>query len=139
MQVPAENAGIFLFPTLRAFRLGRSWNGFVDKRWGNCSIKENHFVIIKTQIMSKFKMLVGGQIIEVFHVNTNTGQISGWNLESPNLRIKTYKPKSFKKSWNQNLTDIGVVSIVLLDDRGERLPTDQLDKLRWSIELMVKD
>jgi hypothetical protein len=34
--------------------------------------------------------------------------------------------------------DIGTVGIYLLDDRGQRLPSDQLNKLHWSIEVIVK-
>ncbi len=56
--------------------------------------------------MSQFRMLLGGQIIRIFHTNGKTGQVYGWNLASPNLRIKTYMPEKLKKDWKENIYDI---------------------------------
>jgi hypothetical protein len=36
-------------------------------------------------------------------------------------------------------SDLGVIRIVLLDDRGNRIPNSQADKLRWSIEILVEN
>lgn len=36
-------------------------------------------------------------------------------------------------------SDLGVIRIILLDDRGDRLPASQVDKLRWSLEILVSN
>lgn len=36
-------------------------------------------------------------------------------------------------------SDLGVIRIIILDDRGERIPESQVSKMRWSLELLVEN
>ena len=44
----------------------------------------------------KFLMLVTGQIVFVHAINEKTKQVHGWNIHSPNLRMKNYQADQFR-------------------------------------------
>lgn len=72
----------------------------------------------------------------VVYVNSN---LSMANPPDTNIQHHaTERIHNVKWISHKKFEDVGVVSILLLDDRGERFPIDQLNKLRWSIEVFVK-
>lgn len=49
------------------------------------------------------------------------------------------RPIDFPKWINhRDMSDIGVIRIILLDDRGETIPESQKGNLRWSLEIMMR-
>ncbi len=51
----------------------------------------------------KFEKMHNGNIVVVHKVDEQKGILYGWNLNSPNLRIKSYRLAIFEKEWKWNL------------------------------------
>lgn len=68
----------------------------------------------------QFKKMKNGNVIVVCSVDEKSGVVHGWNLVSKNLRIKTYKLKSFESRWMKNFSEIALalqeVSFYNLED-----------------------
>lgn len=77
-------------------------------------------------------------VLGVVYVNDSL-QMAAPDPSTINIHHATRDIHNTKWVMHRNNEDVGVMTILLLDDRGERLPSDQLNKLRWSIELMIQD
>ncbi len=72
----------------------------------------------------------------VVYVNSNL-QMETPTPDTFNQHHATRQIHSLKWIKHKSKFDLGPLSIVLLDDRGLNLPSDQLNKIRWSIEVLV--
>jgi hypothetical protein len=72
----------------------------------------------------------------VVYVNPNL-QMETPSPDTLNQHHATDRPHTLKWIKHKSKYDLGPLSIVLLDDRGLPFPSDQLNKIRWSIEVIV--
>ena len=80
--------------------------------------------------------------IGVVYLNSNVNLGSEKIPLSPPTILPSHATRQIENlKWimHRSASDIGTVSIIMLDDRGQRIPTEQGKNMRWSIELIVQD
>ena len=78
----------------------------------------------------------------VIYVNENENYLSAKSINSPNAIYPhhcTRDINNIKFIQHSRLSDLGSLRVYFLDDRGERLPAEETNKLRWSLELLIQD
>jgi len=77
----------------------------------------------------------------VVYVNSNLSLGNEKILLSPETVLGHHATRQIDNvKWisHRDMTDIGTIRIILLDDRGQTIPESQKGNLRWSIELSMK-